>query len=344
MHFHRPLLLAVLAASTPALWAQPDTLDVDLGTQRPGTTLTLPTAAGDHVVRIRNRAPRFAYNVSISIRGAEVEPLRRAVLQAREGLALDEACGRLEELSDEVMGAENEAAVAAAMDDLRRYAPTGGCTPQRKREVEAQLKGRTEEAFLVTGLDAGQQLAVVVTRVVESGTAPMWTRTWTTGAKGGWDETYAFVFTLTGPLQETYHLEERAEGGFAITEDRGIDHLAYVPAVLFTWVPAARVGGGGYWSVTGGLGFDLQRPVALFGGGYTFNRNLSVVGGLAFQQMRQLRRRYAPGDVVQENLDEDQLHERVYRPTPFLGLGYRFDASPFQGNDSGPGTGTTPAP
>jgi len=57
--------------------------------------------------------------------------------------------------------------------------------------------------------------------------------------------------------------------------------------------------------------------------------NVSLSGGLVFTQKNVLMGKYKDGDVVKENLEFDQLHDKKYMLEWFFSLAIRFDTNPF---------------
>ena len=133
------------------------------------------------------------------------------------------------------------------------------------------------------------------------------------------------------------------QGVFVEREDANEQSdLAVIPAAFFQWLPLTRELKD--WAVgpTLGLGVKSDRPAFFVGGIVTFNQNLGLVVGVPVYQQLKLRGNYSEGQVISENLNEDQLHKKVYRfQRFFFGGVFRFGSNPFAGGESGSNGGST---
>jgi hypothetical protein len=81
----------------------------------------------------------------------------------------------------------------------------------------------------------------------------------------------------------------------------------------------------------GGLGFDMHNAVVFLGMSITYNENITIAAGAVAHRLRQLNGKYSEGGRILEDLDDEQLHEEVYRINPFIGLSFRFSDNPLSG-------------
>jgi len=132
------------------------------------------------------------------------------------------------------------------------------------------------------------------------------------------DENKRF-FTMAAEDGQTYTITEK--------EDRR--DLEFVPSVFYSWMPWKWRNRNFSGSVTGGLGFDSSNPVVFLGVSGTFNRNVSLLGGVAVRQQTELLGEYSENQVLMQDLSDDSLTEETYKPSWFLGVSFRFGKSPF---------------
>jgi hypothetical protein len=89
----------------------------------------------------------------------------------------------------------------------------------------------------------------------------------------------------------------------------------------------------GGWS-----GDRLSNVTAFVGGTLIIKQNVNVYVGVAGAKQQRLNGKYHSGDVVMDNLSEDQVNEKVYVPTIIFGVGFHFTNNPFS---SGSGSQTS---
>jgi hypothetical protein len=75
----------------------------------------------------------------------------------------------------------------------------------------------------------------------------------------------------------------------------------------------------------GGLGLNLLRPQFMAAPSLIIGKNLSFQAGVCIVAKETLRGEYSEGMVVNEHLDFENLHHRVYYPEWFFSVAFRFD-------------------
>lgn len=141
----------------------------------------------------------------------------------------------------------------------------------------------------------------------------------------------------------TYTIVKRSESGVWNFKDA-------TPVLYYTWVPqntyhflprkkwAKTFGGrlknfcGTIVSNTvyrvgfaGGLGLNLLRPQFMAAPSIIIGKNLSFQAGVCVVQKETLRGEYYEGMLVNEHLDFENLHRKVYYPEWFFSVAFRFD-------------------
>jgi hypothetical protein len=352
------LVLSACGPKTPATTAGATLprvpLTVDLAALEPGNAITLPVTPGTHVLLIEHMVPAARYNVQFAIESGTVEPLNLSQLQGVQGIrGLDEpalaptradsaataaACNALRAAAAPLLQAAattTEAEVRSAVATVEPMLRTTECSAESGHEwadalfrtVAARL-GETRRTYRIAGLSGGDALVV---RVVRLGTGTLWTKRFSTPARGEWQTTYGFAFPVTTwEFGSTPYVAEAAgDSTYVITEGANRHWLDFAPTIFFQWLPSSALRSDVVRGPTVGLGFDLQAP-ALFGGyGWTYNQNISLNVGVALHQQRVLLGRYEAGDTIRENLTPDQLHESLYRIAPFLAVSIRALSNPF---------------
>lgn len=312
------LVLVSLAIPAPAMALS---VVADLANVDPGTTQTVSIPAiPDLDVKIVNMAPLNLYTKKLVVRNIEVEALPSP---AAAGVVA--ACSQLDALAS----ATDEKKVPGLIDALREAPPGANCDSLRAGEVIAET---VDIMKLPVAIQAGQEVVLTVERHAQ--TSPevdkaVWTFVWTTGPRGAWRASYGFGF-FEEDDEGFFSRAGNDEGTFIIQKkvDRG--DLAIAPAVFFTW--ARESGKLSDWDhgPTGGLGFDLTKPVVFVGWQATYNQNFTLNGGVVARPETELEGMYEVGQILKENLTADQLEDdSSYGIAPFLGLSFRFSENPF---------------
>lgn len=183
----------------------------------------------------------------------------------------------------------------------------------------------------IISINKGDKLNVTIKRFSQQDTLT-WTIVYKSDPPGKWMVNYGFTFVPDWLSSSgRFFVQEDASGTFQIVESTSQKGLEYVPSVFYTWVPYRMAQK--CWivpSISGGLGFDLENPTVMLAFSLTCKYNLSLHTGVMAIKKDLLKGKYAEGQIITENLDFDQLHEKVYRPELFVSLAFRFGENPFK--------------
>lgn len=141
----------------------------------------------------------------------------------------------------------------------------------------------------------------------------------------------------------TFTIRKRSDNGLWSFKDA-------TPVIYYTWVPQmtyhflpkkkwAKTFGGRTKNflgtivsnrvykigLAGGLGLNLLRPQFMAAPSLIIGKNLSIQAGVCILAKETLRGEYAEGMVVNEHLDFENLHRRMYYPEWFFSVAFRFD-------------------
>ena len=129
--------------------------------------------------------------------------------------------------------------------------------------------------------------------------------------------------------KETYFLTPIDET-YVITKKARRSKLEYIPTVFFSWMPTQNITNYATFSVTGGIGYDLEAPTGFLGGSIFFNQRFGLVAGFAIHKQDFLSGQYSEGQALNDLILEDQLHESNYTVNPFISLNYVIDKNIFK--------------
>lgn len=310
---------------------------VDLAQNMDGT-LSETVEAGTYGVVIVNKLPGAHYDIKCirSVQEIAEFPLSEigpfTINKTTEEIScilLRTQISALDKLTSETVLADT---LEKIRDDLND--PDSKCNSAATRKAMLkQLEERTEFVLNETfQLREGEVLTIVVSRN-EGEKSHTWTHVLTTQPHGQWYVTYGFSFiTDMFNAEETYFAKSVPDTTlYTITKKNSNASLTFVPCVLVHWVPTKWANKSFVPSLTGGLGFDLESPSVFFGGSVLFNSNLGIHLGVAAHKQNQLNGIYSAGEIIKENLTEEQLNEKFYTVNPFVSLSFRFSGSPFSG-------------
>lgn len=141
----------------------------------------------------------------------------------------------------------------------------------------------------------------------------------------------------------TYTIRKRSDPGMWSFKDA-------TPVIYYTWVPQmtyhflprkkrAKTFGGktkNFFGTivsnrvykigfAGGLGLNLLQPQFVGAPALIIGKNLSFQAGVCVVQKETLRGEYYEGQILNEHLDAENLHRRMYYPEWFFSVAFRFD-------------------
>lgn len=208
-----------------------------------------------------------------------------------------------------------------------------GCIYYHVMKAEQAL-AKTEEKLLPQKIDKGQSIEVTIKRKKDNDKYEIWKNIYATEKKGKWLTTYGFTYITNTFKKGEPFFSKQVDSVFNVTPLNKRSRLSFVPSIFFTWFPYKDIGKDVSHSLTGGLGYDLEAPTAFLGYSLLYNQNIGISIGLSAHQQDFLNGRYNSGDVLQENLSEDQLNEKLYVINPYISINFRFGSAPFKGVDN----------
>lgn len=325
------LLFGCILLSFQLSGALPQKLVLDLATDA-GIIQSLPIPAGEYELIIKNLLPREARNYEITIDiQSEMFPLLPDPSSLLEGKKEDN-CPDLKTPLDALKAVTEEAQIPGlrkTLEDVFRDAKDN--CPEYNETLS--LLSELDLNYKPFDLYKGQVLTVTVKRIKKDGKEQIWKITFKTPSRGQWLTTYSFNFIpKILSEQESFFAKSSGVDMFTITKEQNQDWLDFAPAIMFVWLKSkasknAMVGG-----FSGGLGLNLEKPMAFIGYSLIYNQNICLNFGGAFHAVKKLDGKYKENEVIKENLTPQQLTIEPYRINPFIGISFRFDKNPFKFN------------
>lgn len=203
-----------------------------------------------------------------------------------------------------------------------------GCSTSHILEAKEILK-LTDNIEIWDGkLKQGEQLEIVITRNLE-GETRKWTYTYTTEPKGEWQVTYGFSFITQGFNEENIYFSSSVDNKYIIKKEKNRKSMSFAPSTFFSWMPIKALYKSWSLGISGGLGFDFENPTVFLCPTLSYNQNLKLHLGVVAHKQSVLLGKYEEGQIINEDLSKDQLHEQLYKLNPFVSLSFRFNENPF---------------
>lgn len=151
--------------------------------------------------------------------------------------------------------------------------------------------------------------------------------------KGRWLLNYGFLFTSKKLEPDNYFLDKVGNDSFRITTKtpHSIIDLRFTPTIFFNYILDKKLDNTWTNSLTGGIGFNTESPVVGLGYNLMYQQNIGFSIGFVFFEQQRLNGKYKIDQILKENLDDNQLHEKTFfRPNIFLAINLRLGESPFK--------------
>jgi len=220
------------------------------------------------------------------------------------------------------------------------------------------IKNTSEVIDLNFNLRNNQTITITILRITGNDTT-QWTRIYKTPTKSPWSVMYGFSFipNMMNPVNNYFSKADTSGKSYTVTKlnNQKNTFLKNVsPTIMVTWKPVTKYtwksGGGAnnlkslfsnnfyQFGLVGGFSLNFASDVAnanvLIGPSIIFCENLSISVGVAATQKDVLKGQYKEGDVIKDNLDFSQLHDKKYMAEWFVSVSFRFSSNPFKKADS----------
>lgn len=144
--------------------------------------------------------------------------------------------------------------------------------------------------------------------------------------ESNWQLSYGFAFPILFANDEEYFItkSDSIPSMFEIKKKKDNQYINFIPSIFIHWNPYNNNELEWTYSVTGGIGFDMEKPIVFAGGSAIYHDKLNFNFGLVIHKLKKLNGKYYSSELINDILDENQLHEEFYRINPFIGLSFRF--------------------
>lgn len=185
----------------------------------------------------------------------------------------------------------------------------------------------------VLSISKGQVLTIKITRTGNNETK-VWEYIYEAPERGRWITSYGFNYVSYLFSKPDNYFLKQVDTTFQITEGTTRDWFDVNPTVMFSWLSSNNELSNWNFSLTGGLGLNIQDPSVLIGAGLLYNQNIGINIGITGHRLQKLHSKYTPDEIIKENLEPDQLHQNVLRVNPYINFSFRFSENPFKKKES----------
>jgi ribosomal protein S20 len=221
--------------------------------------------------------------------------------------------------------------------------------------VNKLIEKTTYTAFIHFALKENQTIKVSVKKTMSlangSDSSYTWVRIFKTPTKTPWSFLYGFTFVpnMMNPVANYYSKADTSGKQFEITHlnNNKKEYLKNIsPTLMFTWKPMTKYShsaksflSNNFYQVgfVAGISLNFASETGIVnvmaGPSIIIADNVSLSAGVALTQKSVLKGQYKEGDIVKENLDFDQLHEKKYMTEWFVSIAFRFEQNPFKKED-----------
>lgn len=334
---------AVARAEVP-----PELVEVAVGDPATPASRTVP--AGKYIFEFSNLLPgsQYVFTPELKTMPPVLPPPLQVVSLTKPptpaaGLAppCKSAITRIEAAVNEATAESEIVAIRAKLSaDLKAASCSDAEIKTAAREVKEQTSKRHAETITIA---AGQMLTFKLSRVENQAAKIVGTYEFKTeqAAPGQWTTLYGFNYIDSGDERFYSKAAGTTPPTYTVTALEDRQESTFAPSVYFMWIRNENYEG--IWrralawrsddvfgGVTAGLGFDFDNPTAFLGYGVGWGYNVMLTAGVVMHKEKRLNGRYSAGDVISENLTEDQLSEETYKPRLYVGIAFRFGSNPFE--------------
>ena len=199
--------------------------------------------------------------------------------------------------------------------------------PDCKGDIDTWVAERTKRKVEGSPFTLAANEALIVEVERHAPDQRSWTFEVTTGGERRWLVHYGFSFL---PSQhEEYFSKAGDDGTFVVTREADRDEYDFEPTVTFTYQPNSLRAKPWKPAFVAGLGADIEERLVFAGISFVIGDNVAIMLGAAGHEQTRLKGSLREGQVLEELLTTDQLHDETFDFNAIVGVGLRFDKNPF---------------
>lgn len=268
-----------------------------------------------------------AYSVDIVVKHTPPPPLSIPTGVSSDAAAGGKggACKPLNDATDALLKETSESNIPNLIASLQKEIKSApaGCEADVK-EANKAIDATTTSIVLTDPIviGKGDEAQITISRDKNA-----WVFTFKNERVSHWTTYYGFTYVPDILTKFTnYYASEQAGGTYLISKmnSKNKNVLQNIsPTVMFTYRffdekdPDKFLKTG----ITAGMMYNSEVLGAMFGPSLVFGDNVTVNTGISFVQKYRLKGQYVNGQTIQDNLDFDQLHDKIWTYDFFFSIG-----------------------
>lgn len=293
---------------------------------------------GSYVFRFINYAPSGVYDtISVEVVNQKIEVLPAVIkgvslpggdmfIEASNKFFKDEDC-LLDSLYQELMKLTDEFEVKKFYSSIDFE--NIGCNNRNVVLFKLKFQQATTWESDTFTVKKGQDIEIVVKRIIDSDNSKIKNWKFKTPKKGEWVTSYGLNIVSRWTSSEQHYFSSRIQGDttYVIKKERNKEKANFSASAFFTYIPNNEKSVPA--AFTAGIGTDTDNLSLYLGGSAVIHTNIMINIGFAGHLKYDLLGEYIEGQTIYEDLDFNQLHKKVVSVNPFIGLSFRFGENPF---------------
>lgn len=222
-------------------------------------------------------------------------------------------------------------AIVKLQDEISKASKEGICSSDVTNAN--QLINLTSEPININPIEIkpGDKITITVTRDDKN----KWTYVFQTETISHSKIYYGFSYLFSNCLTQFPVYYSKADTGntFLVTKSNSTTRNVLKnisPTFMYSYLFFKNPDAVAKFGLTAGFMLDLGNPSVMFGPSFIIGDNVSLNLGVAFTQKDQLKGQYMEGQRIRDNLDFDQLHNKIWTYDLFFSIGFHFDNNPFK--------------
>jgi len=249
------------------------------------------------------------------------------------GVGYDEKCISLISATQSLVEAKSENEIPILVGVLRKEiekSKNDSCKILNEANQRINLTIDTCSLLKPIEIEVGEMVTITVKRDTIT-----WTYLLKTEQISHWKTYYGFSYVLPSGLThfDNFYAKQDTGSSYLITKSNQSTKYQLknvTPTLMFTYLFFKKVNDPIKFGLTAGFQVDLNTPSVLFSPSLIIGDNISLNIGIAATQKYTLKGEYKLDQRIKENLNFEQLHDKIWTYDFFFSIAFRFEKNPFK--------------
>ncbi len=332
----KPFTSIICIASAMPCFAQ--TLTIDLAKNKNGTfTQTIEPQKIESVV-LKNRViSSEAKPYVIEVKKEHIPTLALPTAPISFAADLNRGCSKdLKKAIDTLEKETDEKKIGDKIVELKKQIEKSQFPCSLLSEAQRYIHLAESDIYTLSSainVGKGEQVTLTIKRFGKD--TATWTYVYKTETVDHWKVYFGFtyVFDVLTNFSTYYAKSDTSGKKYIISKSNATTKNVLkniTPTIMYSYLFFNNPDSWIKFGLTGGFMLDLSSPTVLICPSIVIGDNLSLNVGLAGTQKYQLKGQYTDGQVIKDNLDFDQLHDKIWAYDLFVSVAFHFDSNPFK--------------